>query len=146
MSSPAKVHRLHALDVDATVVLYVEDEPVNVVLMQALFEHLPGVQLVIARDCAEGLRVAASMNVALLLLDIRLPDCLGTELLEQLRHFEALQHTPAVAVTSEPGFDTRGTGFLEVWTKPLSTPAVARRLSELLAQRPRRPAVRRAPR
>lgn len=65
------------------------------------------------------------MNVALLLLDIRLPACLGTELIEQMRHFDALEHTPAVAVTSEPGFNARGTGFMEVWRKPLSTREVA---------------------
>src|SRR5437762_9753844 len=66
-------------------VLYVEDHVVNVLLMQALFAKRPAVRLEVASTAELGLRAAADHRPDLLLLDLRLPDCHGSELLQRMR-------------------------------------------------------------
>lgn len=109
-------------------VLYVEDHPVNVHLMEALFKRLPHLRLVVAEDGLTARRIAPTLNPCLLLLDLRLPDCHGCALLPQLRRLDGWADIPAVAVTAEPGFDAAGTGFCEVWPKPLELGFVLARL------------------
>lgn len=123
-------------------VLYVEDHSVNVMLMQALVECLPGLDLVVAVDGREAMSIASGMQPALILLDMRLPDCLGTELLPLLRQFPDCASAPAVAVTAEPDFEIKGTGFAELWAKPLNVPWVMQRLGALTASSRVTPAAR----
>jgi len=113
-------------------VLYVEDEPTNVFLMQALFRLRPHLDLVVATDGAEAIAMAPSIRPALLLLDQRLPDCWGSDLLPILRQRFDWQHLPAVAVTAENAFDGTSTGFIETWHKPLDLQFVMRRLDRWL--------------
>jgi CheY-like chemotaxis protein len=113
-------------------VLYVEDHPVNVLLMQALFDRRPALRLLIAVNGAEALQIAATQPIDLLLLDLRLPDCHGTQLLQQLRTMAGLTNVPAVAVTAE---DTTGViegGFCEIWHKPMDMQTTLLRLDRLL--------------
>lgn len=126
--------KTHDLDpVARKSVLYVEDHSVNVMLMQALVEHFPDLDLVVAVDGREAMSIASDLQPALILLDLRLPDCLGTELLPLLRRLPDCAVTPAVAVTAEPDFDIRGTGFVELWAKPLNVAWVMQRLGALTA-------------
>lgn len=112
-------------------VLYVEDHPVNALLMAAIFEHRPQLDLVIAVDGAEALRLAAGLQPALLLLDLGLPDCHGSQLLGRLRTLPGCAMPPAVAVTADALFDITGTGFCELWPKPLHLEHVLARLNTL---------------
>jgi CheY-like chemotaxis protein len=113
-------------------VLYVDDHPVNALVMQSLFRHRPALDLAVAADGAEALERAQDLAPALLLLDLHLPDCHGTELLQRLRQFEHCAEVPAVAVTADQYFEPRGTGFVEVWCKPLNVRAVLERLDRLI--------------
>ncbi len=114
-------------------VLYVEDNPVNVMLMQAVFELRPGLSLSVATCSAEALEIGAGLQPSLLLLDIRLPDLPGTDLLPLLRQRLGWIHVPAVAVTAEPDFVLEDSGFIEIWRKPLSVHAMLERLDGWLA-------------
>lgn len=112
-------------------VLYVEDHPVNAMLMCALFERRPQLRLVVAATGQEALCLITGLSPVLLLLDLRLPDCHGTQLLPLLR-----LHTvdaPAVAVTADDDFDIADSGFCELWTKPLDLNRVLGRLDALTA-------------
>ena len=101
-------------------VLYVEDQPLNVEAMQAVFAYLPDYRLVAAGDGRSALLRAEAEPPALLLLDLGLPDMDGTELLLRLRALPDLARTPAVAVTAAAPHDLLATtSFLDVWTKPL---------------------------
>lgn len=115
------------------VVFYVEDEPVNVLLMRMLFERRPQLQLEVATSGQQALVMAGELRPDLLLLDLRLPDCFGADLLTLLRREPGWQKLPAVAVTAEPAFDAERSGFLETWCKPLDLHHVLARLDELLA-------------
>lgn len=108
-------------------VLYVEDHPVNVLLMNAIFERRPALQLVTATTGEQALCIAAGLYPALLLLDLRLPDCHGRHLLPLLRQVPGCDTPPAVAVTADTDFDLEGSGFDALWLKPL-------RLDQVLAE------------
>ncbi len=113
-------------------VLYVEDQPANVLLMRAIFERRPDYRLVVAIDGESALRAAADFRPDLLLLDLNLPDCLGTDLLTRLRQIRACAQVPAVVVTADHEFDIQGTGFCALWRKPLSLDETLHRLTLLL--------------
>jgi CheY-like chemotaxis protein len=113
-------------------VLYIEDDATHRTLMQALFKLRPHLELVLAADGAEATALAPTLHPSLLLLDIRLSDCLGSELLPLLRLRFGWSAAPAVAVTGEPGYTPARGPFDEVWTKPLDLPLVLHRLDHWL--------------
>jgi DNA-binding response OmpR family regulator len=115
-------------------VLYVEDHPVNVLLMQALFAKRPHARLVVASSAAAGLAMALEQPPDLLLLDLRLPDGHGTQLLQRMRSHAALARVPAVAVTAEDTGDLTALGFEQVWHKPMDLQVALARLDQLLAR------------
>lgn len=123
------------------VVLYVEDHPVNVLLMQTVFELRPELELVIAVDGASAMEATRQLTPSLLLLDLRLPDCHGTELLERMRQVPGWSDIPAIAVTAEAEFMPAGTSFCDVWHKPLRVPTLLTRLDRVIAPK----ALRREP-
>jgi PAS domain S-box-containing protein len=105
-------------------VLYIEDNPVNVALMEAMLGRLSGVRLVSASVPAEGLRLAQQIRPALVLMDIQMPVMDGFEVLARLRADEATRDLPVVAVSAN-ALPTdieaaRAAGFLAYLTKPLS--------------------------
>jgi CheY-like chemotaxis protein len=118
------------------VVLYVEDHPVNVLLMQTVFELRPELELVIAVDGATAMAATRHVRPALLLLDLRLPDCHGTELLERMRAVPGWEDIPAIAVTAEAEFMPSGTTFSDVWHKPLRVPTLLTRLDRVIKPAP----------
>jgi CheY-like chemotaxis protein len=119
------------------VVLYVEDHPVNVLLMQTVFELRPELNLVVAVDGESAMAAAATLRPSLLLLDLRLPDCHGTELLERMRVIPGWRNIPAIAVTAEAEFMPAGTTFCDVWHKPLRVPTLLTRLDRVVAPKGR---------
>ena len=112
-------------------VLYVEDQPVNVALMEALFAMRPELELEVAMSGEEGYEAATRNPPDLLLLDLRLPDCHGTELLARLREHPSLSTTPAAAVTADELCDLSASTFMETWRKPLDIHRVLHRLDGL---------------
>ena len=117
-------------------VLYVEDHPVNAMLMRAMFERRPSLHLVVAVTGQEALDLAPGLDPALLLLDLRLPDCHGSGLLPMLRKVRGCETAPAVAVTADGDFDLGGTGFCELWPKPLNLMDVLHRVDALVGADP----------
>jgi CheY-like chemotaxis protein len=112
-------------------VLYVEDHPVNALLMQALFKRRPRLKLLLAGTGQQAVCLASGLRPALVLLDLHLPDCHGSQLLDVLRLLPGWEDVPAVAVTAEDDFDITGTGFCELWAKPLDLAHVLQRLDAL---------------
>ena len=117
-------------------VLYVENRAVNALLMAAILERRPELDLVVAPTGEEALCLAAGLRPALLLLDLGLPDCQGSHLLGLLRALPRCGATPAVAVAADTRFAIEDWGFCERWAKPLSVADVLARLDALLGTRP----------
>lgn len=80
-------------------VLLIEDDPAIQRFVAMALEDLP-VRLCIVGTVEEGLRVLEQGPVALILLDLMLPDAPGTELLAQLRLRPVLKGAARVAVFS----------------------------------------------
>lgn|SRR5574343_542197 len=118
------------------VVLYVEDDPVNAMLMQGILDLREGCRLLVARSGAEARRLVAVERVDLVLCDLRLPDVPGDRLLGELRASGLPAAVPALLVTAEP--DTvaadlaRRGGFDGFWTKPLDVAGTLRSLERWL--------------
>jgi CheY-like chemotaxis protein/anti-sigma regulatory factor (Ser/Thr protein kinase) len=118
-------------------VLYVEDNPVNVILMEAICGMCPDLDLRVAIDGASALAAVADWTPDLLLLDVHLPDTDGVTLLGALREREALRGVPAIAVSAaaraEDIFAAKAAGFDGYWTKPLAIDATLAELERWLA-------------
>lgn len=118
------------------VVLYVEDDPVNAMLMQGILDLREGCRLLVARSGAEARRLVAVERVDLVLCDLRLPDVPGDRLLGELRASGLPAAVPALLVTAE--LDTvaadlaRRGGFDGFWTKPLDVAGTLRSLERWL--------------
>lgn len=107
----------------AGVVLYIEDNPVNLMLVEQLLARWSGVLLVQAEDGASGIDLARSLRPDLVLLDMQLPDMDGFAVLDSLRADPATSDLTVVAVSAsampESVAQARAHGVAEYWTKPL---------------------------
>ena len=104
-------------------VLYIEDNPVNVLLMEAILARVDDLQVRTAALPALGLRLAIEEQPDLILLDIQLPEMDGYEVLRRLRLHDASRGIPVIAVSANamPGDVEHGlaAGFVDYLTKPL---------------------------
>lgn len=104
-------------------VLYIDDNPVNTLLMSAMFERLPGLALHCECDPYQGLALALTHPPALLLVDIQMPGLDGYQLLQRVRADPVASRVPAIAVSANamPQDLARGraAGFVDYLTKPL---------------------------
>ncbi len=82
-------------------VLYIEDNPDNIRLVERLIKRLPQAELHTAANARDGLKAAAGLRPALILLDNRLPDAAGREVLSQLKSSAATAGIPVVIVSGD---------------------------------------------
>jgi len=115
-------------------VLYVENHPVNVLLMQAVFAERPELRLIVANTGEAGLCAAIESRPQLLLLDLQLPDCHGADLLQRMREVDHLRKVTAVAITADGASDLTKRGFRDIWHKPMDMRTMLMRLDCLLAE------------
>jgi PAS domain S-box-containing protein len=120
-------------------VLYVEDNPANLALVEQILARHAGVEMLSATTGRAGLELARARQPALILLDIHLPEMDGYEVLARLRADEALRHVPVVALTAQAmPRDVRRAlqaGFDEHLAKPIDIPVFDALLRRLLAER-----------
>ena len=104
-------------------VLYVEDNPANVKLMERILERRPHVSLMVAMQGGVALELAREHRPDLVLLDLNLPDIPGEEVLRRLRA-DPLTATTAVVMISGDAMPQqparlRELGATDYVTKPL---------------------------
>jgi CheY-like chemotaxis protein/anti-sigma regulatory factor (Ser/Thr protein kinase) len=120
---PARVEHDRARVERPRKVLYIEDNPVNVLLMEAMLARVADLQVRAAALPTLGLRLAIEERPDLILLDIQLPEMDGYEVLRRLRLHDASRDIPVIAVSANamPGDIAHGlaAGFVEYLTKPL---------------------------
>jgi CheY-like chemotaxis protein len=84
------------------VVLYIDDSQDNILLVQRLFQRkCPDVQLHTAMNGHDGIRAAIDDPPALVLLDNRLPDASGEQVLGQLAAAPATAAIPVVILSGD---------------------------------------------
>jgi len=103
--------------------LYVEDNPANLQLVEQLIARRPDVGLLSARTGKQGIGIAREQRPDVILMDINLPGISGIEALRILREDPATAHIPVVALSANamPRDIERGlvAGFFRYLTKPI---------------------------
>jgi PAS domain S-box-containing protein len=112
-----------ARDTDSFV-LYVEDNPANMQLVERIIQtHRPEVKLLVASNGQEGLTLARKYNPFLILLDLHMPQINGWDVFERLQQSPATRNIPVVAVSANAMEDnikkTLEMGFEQYLTKPI---------------------------
>jgi CheY-like chemotaxis protein len=103
--------------------LYVEDNPANLKLIEQLIARRPDIRLLSARDGTQGIQIARSEQPDVILMDINLPGISGNEALKILREDPATTRIPVVALSANamPRDIEKGlqAGFFRYLTKPI---------------------------
>ena len=104
-------------------ILMVDDEPKNLLALEGLLEPL-GQNLLRAQSGEEALRFVLKHNLAVILLDVRMPGMDGFETARTIRRRERSRHTPIIfltGVSTEMEFAFRGyeVGAVDYLIKPL---------------------------
>lgn len=103
-------------------IVYVEDDPINAHLMEAIINKMTNHHLVIARTGKEGLKLILEQLPDIVLLDLNLPDMDGYKILEKMRAHPQARKIPAIAMTAKAMMDDveRGqrAGFDDYIVKP----------------------------
>jgi PAS domain S-box-containing protein len=103
--------------------LYVEDNPANLYLMEKIVSRITGLTMISARNGKSGVDLAVSEEPDIIILDINLPDINGDEVLRTLRSYDKLENTPILALSAaatQADIDKGlAAGFLRYLTKPI---------------------------
>ncbi len=109
-------------DLEGTV-CYIEDNPVNALLLEQLLQRWPYVKCVGAKDGRTGVIRATEDSPDLVLLDMQLPDLTGLQVLTLLKSEPATQHLRIVALSASAMAtevaQALQAGAEDYWTKPL---------------------------
>jgi PAS domain S-box-containing protein len=112
----------HGAPVSSTL-LYVEDNPANLKLIEQLIARSPDIALLTARDGLEGVELARANQPDVILMDINLPGISGTEALKILREDPVTAHIPVVALSANAMLGdiekALQAGFFRYLTKPI---------------------------
>ncbi|HQT34029.1 MAG TPA: ATP-binding protein [Thiobacillus sp.] len=103
--------------------LYVEDNPANLMLVEQIIEGHPQVRMLSARDATLGIALARAHQPEVILMDINLPGLSGIQALKILREDPATAHIPVLAISANamPRDIQKGleAGFFRYLTKPI---------------------------
>jgi len=118
--APVKVH-------DASKwrnVLYIEDNPANLMLVEDLIARQPDIRLLTATDGNRGIEITRASLPDMILMDINLPGISGLQAMKILREDPATMHIPIVALSGNaiPRDIRKGlkAGFFRYLTKPIN--------------------------
>lgn len=131
-AAPMQNHQTHTL-------LYIEDNPANLRLVQKIMGMRPQLALLDAPNAEIGLAVAEARLPHLILMDINLPGMNGFEALRRLRANPATRSIPVLAISANAMLrdidNAREAGFDDYLTKPLDIPRFLALLDASLAAR-----------
>jgi len=103
--------------------LYVEDNPANLMLVEHIIEAHPYLSMLSAHDGYQGLSLARSQRPDVILMDINLPGISGIQTMNILRNDPTTMHIPVIALSAnamlrdiEKGLEA---GFFCYLTKPI---------------------------
>jgi PAS domain S-box-containing protein len=116
--------------------LYVEDNPANLMLVEQIIEDHPHVTMLSARDGKQGIALAGTHFPDVILMDINLPGLNGFQTLKLLREDQLTAHIPVLAISAnampsdiENGLEA---GFFRYLTKPIKVNEFMNALNDAL--------------
>jgi PAS domain S-box-containing protein len=130
------VHAQAVADAPLRTLLYVEDNPANMKLVEQLIARRPDIRLLGAVNGTLGVELARSALPDVILMDINLPGISGLEALKILREDPATAHIPIIALSAnamprdiEKGLEA---GFFRYLTKPIRVKEFMETLNEAM--------------
>ncbi|MES2013620.1 MAG: PAS domain S-box protein [Pseudomonadota bacterium] len=110
-------------DASLHTLLYVEDNPANLMLIEDIIARRPDVRLLSAMNARQGVKLARHALPDVILMDINLPGLSGFDALKMLTECPETAHIPVVALSAnamprdiEKGLEA---GFFRYLTKPI---------------------------
>jgi CheY-like chemotaxis protein len=120
---PTKLARQTQKNATLRTLLYVEDNPANLMLVEQIIEDHPHIRMLSARDGKQGIALAYTHVPDVILMDINLPGLSGFQVLKLLREEPATAHIPVLAISANamPRDIDKGleAGFFRYLTKPI---------------------------
>jgi CheY-like chemotaxis protein len=117
-------------------VVYVEDNPSNIALMEAFVTDYEGVELIVATNAELGLELIRSHRPVLVVMDLHLPGMSGFAATEHLKADPETAAIPVVALSAAVMPQDRkraeGLGFHSFLTKPMEVDKLAEVFDALL--------------
>ena len=117
--------------------LYVEDNPANLELVEQLVARRSDLRMMSATDAFLGIELARVHNPDVILMDINLPGMSGIEAMQILRADPSTAHIPIIAVSANavPRDIEKGlkAGFFSYITKPIKVSQFLETLDMALA-------------
>ncbi len=86
-----------------SILLYIEDDAGNVRLVERVLRQRPDIELRVVGTGQAGVQAALGLRPALILLDNRLPDGSGTDVLRQLAADSATSAIPVLILSGDTG-------------------------------------------
>jgi len=116
--------------------LYVEDNPSNLQLMEMIVSRIDGLTMLSAHTAELGIEIAKSKQPDIIVLDINLPGMSGLDAVKELKRHNTLKNTPVMALSAaatksdiEKGIKA---GFDHYMTKPMNVVEVMNAIREAL--------------
>jgi signal transduction histidine kinase/CheY-like chemotaxis protein len=111
-------------DITARFLLYIEDNPANVSLMQDFIAIFEGWDIEVASNAEDGIRLARRRSFDLIICDINLPGMNGLEAIKHLKQTGPnASVTPILALSADATPNTiqlgKDAGFTDYLTKPI---------------------------
>ena len=119
------------------VILYVEESPSNLALVERVAGHIAQTRLISACTAQLGIDLARSHQPVVILLDINLPDMDGYEIMKKLRGHAETQRIPVIALSANASEKdiacALAAGFTDYITKPINVTEFLQKLGRLLS-------------
>jgi CheY-like chemotaxis protein len=119
-------------------ILLVDDSATSRLMHRTLISQKTGHQVICAQDGSEALKLAASENPDLILMDVMMPAMDGLEVCRRLRQDERTRKVPVILLTFKTDADSVKLGFEsgcnEYLKKPLEENQLLQALNRYLSQ------------
>lgn len=130
----------HTTEIDSNtfnaLILYIEDNPSNIRLMETICDTLEGINLITKTNAEDGLIAARTDKPDLIILDVNLPKISGVEVARRLRQLPETQTIPILglsALAMQSDIDNAlQAGFSKYLTKPYELDELIATINELV--------------
>jgi CheY-like chemotaxis protein len=136
MTPPSTDSGLHDVDGRLHLIIYVEDNPSNVALMDDLLADFASVKLLTAPTAELGLELVRAHHPDIVIMDINLPGMSGTDAMRALAASPQTRDIPVIALSAGATYRhsprTQPGGFYRYLTKPVNLDELTQVLEGLM--------------
>jgi CheY-like chemotaxis protein len=136
---PDELVSQHKNDAASYTMLYVEDNPASLMLVEHIIGDYPHIRMLSAFDGIRAIAIAQEQLPDIILMDINLPNISGIETMTLLREDPATKHIPIIALSANAmpldiniGLEA---GFSSYITKPIKNTELLEALDEAIFSR-----------